>query len=92
MQSPDQNQAIRNSEDSAAKAAYCTWAARLVRRTHHARMLFPRREDACRLKFGNGDVIRVEGSNLIVRFDKAGEKLVLARYIDHAIDTARGAA
>jgi hypothetical protein len=27
MQSPDQNQAIRNSEDSAAKAAYCTWAA-----------------------------------------------------------------
>jgi hypothetical protein len=27
MQSPDQNQAIRKSEDSAAKAAYCTWAA-----------------------------------------------------------------
>ena len=27
MQPPDQNQAIRNSEHSAPKAAYCTWAA-----------------------------------------------------------------
>ena len=30
MQTPEQNQAISNSEDCAAKAAYCAWAAQNI--------------------------------------------------------------
>jgi DNA helicase-2/ATP-dependent DNA helicase PcrA len=35
-------------------------------------------------KFGNGDVVRIEGNKLTVAFDKAGEKHVVDRFVQRA--------
>ncbi|HUI94882.1 MAG TPA: UvrD-helicase domain-containing protein [Xanthobacteraceae bacterium] len=35
-------------------------------------------------KFGNGDVVRIEGNKLTVAFDKAGEKHVVDRFVERA--------
>ena len=32
-------------------------------------------------KFGNGNVIAVDGNKLIIQFDKAGEKRVVDQYV-----------
>jgi DNA helicase-2/ATP-dependent DNA helicase PcrA len=35
-------------------------------------------------KFGNGDVVSVEGNKLTVAFDKAGEKRVVDNFVQRA--------
>jgi len=36
------------------------------------------------IKFGNGDVVAVEGNKLTIAFDKAGEKRVVDSFVQRA--------
>ena len=36
------------------------------------------------MKFGNGDVVAVDGNKLTIAFDKAGEKRVVDAYVERA--------
>jgi DNA helicase II / ATP-dependent DNA helicase PcrA len=35
-------------------------------------------------KFGNGNVVQVEGNKLTIAFDRAGEKKVVDRFVERA--------
>ena len=45
--------------------------------------LFSVGERVSHLKFGKGNVTQANGDKLTVQFDRAGERRVLARFLDH---------
>ncbi len=56
----------------------------VVAKTGHGSSAFARGERVFHVKFGYGEVSEIDGNKLTVQFDKAGEKRVVASFVERA--------
>jgi DNA helicase-2/ATP-dependent DNA helicase PcrA len=71
-----------NSPGSKSRRHPLTIEGELVAKSAHANSAFTVGDRVFHQKFGNGDVVAVDGNKLTIAFDKAGEKRVVDSFVE----------